>query len=80
MWATSPEIVESQGETTATRNQGEAPDRETGNPRGSEGTTVATMELLPDEQVQGQVQGQVEEQQDVPDGLQDRLWAMVEAN
>ena len=36
------------------------------------------MELLPDEQVQGQVQGQVEEQQDVPDGVQDRLWAMVE--
>ena len=42
------------------------------------GTTVATMEHLPDEQVQGQVQGQVEEQQDVPDGVQDRLWAMVE--
>ena len=30
------EIVESQGETTNTRNQGEAPDQETGNPQGSE--------------------------------------------
>ena len=35
------------------------------------GTTVATMELLPNKQ-------QVEEQQTVPDGVQDRLWAMVE--